>query len=175
MALVKYVFETFHSKPQMSTSCWKNQGITKVSRIQPVEIMTDEYLHQLSRKKLLIFPCRPNWWAPQPTNRHFQATSVDKNNFHLDVVANKCQILNPIFSVSWQRKTSPTGYYYIILIIDSCVAKESIKMASNMQNNHIFDSHCVRGILWAHSKCDSIRSLWGTIISQEEMRHHEVN
>lgn len=30
--------------------------------------------------------------------------------------------------------------------------KESIKIVSNMQNNHLFESHCVRGILWAHSK-----------------------
>ena len=31
--------------------------------------------------------------------------------------------------------------------------RESAKMAQNMRRkSHLYDSHCVKGILWAHSK-----------------------
>lgn len=60
-----FFFHIFNSKllyVKLFLEKSRDQG---VSRLQHFKVMAREYLHQLSRRKLLIFQCGPNW-LPNP-------------------------------------------------------------------------------------------------------------
>ncbi len=73
MAIHPRVVETFHSKPQMSTSWWrqkKSQRITRVIRIHHLGTIyvCTKYFMTIPPVVVEIFQSGPKWWTDQPTH-----------------------------------------------------------------------------------------------------------